>query len=126
MYNLASLVENGVVRVGTSQFPVDVAVDSFGATSCRFMLFQIPHTEEKTWVAGAWRNSGTGQPPHTMALEQVRSIDTYNHRRIQMTLETGSILVVTPSLGCGSCNATLRGYNPFGEAVSLASVPVPR
>lgn len=124
MYSLAALVTDSVVRVGTSQFPVDVAVDSFGSTSCRFMLMKVPDAD--FWVAGAWRNSNNGQAPEVVALEQVRSIDIYNARRIQLTLETGSIMVVTPSYGCGGCNAVLRGYNPFGAQISLASVPVPR
>lgn len=124
MYNLATLVDNGVVRVGTSLFPVDVTIDSFGATGCRIMLIAVP--DNSGWVFGAWRSNPQGGDPIILALEAVKSIDTYGNRRIQLTLENGSVALCSPSSGCGGCNAPLRAYNPFGSGVPLASVPSPK
>lgn len=125
MYNLETLVDNGLVRVGTSLFPVDVAVDSFGATGCRLMLMAIPG-ETGAWVFGAWRSNPQGGSPLPLVVEKVASVDVFGNRRIQVTLDSGSVAVATPSSGCGGCAAPLRAYNPFGANIPLASVPSPQ
>lgn len=125
MYDLMTLIEDGLVRVGTSLFPVDVAVDSFGASGCRAMLIAIPG-EPGEWVFGAWRSNPSGGTPLVQVLERVASVDQFSNRRIQVTLTDGSVAVATPSSGCGGCAAPLRTYNPFGAGVPLASLPSPK
>lgn len=121
MYDLSTLVVDGVARVGASLFPADVTVDSLGANGCRFMLIATP---DGGWVAGAWRANPTGADPIPMGVDACE-IHAFTPRLIHLTLASGQVMQVKPSQGC-ACGSRLRMYNPFGAAVNLASIPSPR
>jgi hypothetical protein len=122
VYDLSTLVTDGVARIGVSLYPANATLGSNGVTAARFLLIANP---EGGWVAGAWTSNNRGADPDCMVLENVTSIDTYTGRLITLTLESGQQLAITPSSAC-ACGSRLRSYNPFGNAVTLAHGPTPK
>lgn len=123
--NLASLVVDGIARVGQSLFPTEVQIDSMGATGCRFMLID---DLAGGWVAGVWTPNSVGGEPLQLLLEPVSTVAAYTPSMIHLVLADGRQVVIKPGRGCGSCGggAGLRTYNPFGFAVNLTRVPGPQ
>jgi hypothetical protein len=130
MYDLDSLVSDGVVRVAASRFPVQVVLDSQGVSPARFAMAQIPGpdgpsdpADPSSWVAIVWVGSQTGGTPPVTVAEQVQRITTFTTSSIQLVLNTGQLLVVTPARGCG-CGSVLRAYRGWPSA-RLVGVPTP-
>lgn len=122
MEDISTLATDGVARIGVSLFPANVQVDSNGASAARFLLIA---TDDGGWVAGAWTSNPAGGDPICMVLQRVATITKYSGSLISIALDSGSQMLITPSSACGGCGNTLRNYNPFGVATTLAGVPGP-
>lgn len=125
-YDLDSLVEDGVVRVAASRFPVVATVDSFGESPTRFAMARVPGTElgvSGAWVAVVWKSNQMGGDPIVALAEPVHRIVAFSVNSMHMILENGSTLTVTPSRGCG-CGSVLKSYRGWPSA-RLSSVPSP-
>lgn len=125
-YDLDSLVEDGVVRVAASRFPVTATVDSFGESPVRFAMARVPGTElgaPGAWVAVVWKSNQMGGTPVVALAELVQRIVAFNVNSTHLLLENGSTLVVTPSRGCG-CGSILKSYRGWPTA-RLSGVPSP-
>ena len=130
MYDLDSLVSDGVVRVAASRFPVQIVLDSQGVSPARFTMAQISGpdgpsdpTDPSSWVAVVWVGSQVGGTPPVLVAEQVKSIVSFTTSSIQLLLNTGQLLVVTPARGCG-CGSVLKAYRGWSSA-RLVGVPAP-
>ena len=123
--DLSTLVSEGVARVGVSAFPVTTSLDSNGIGPCRMMLIQRPD-DFSSWVVGVWTVDPATATVVPVVIEPVSKIVEVTTRRIHVLTTTGRHVVSVPTRGCACGQSRLRMYNPFGDAVSLASVPTPR
>lgn len=123
--DLSTLVSDGVARVGVSAFPVNTSIDSNGGGPCRVMLIEDPGAPG-SWVVGVWTVDPATASVIPMLIEPVAKIAEINTRRIHVLTAEGRHVVSVPSRGCACGQSRLRMFNPFGDAVSLASVPTPK
>lgn len=123
--DLSTLVVDDVVRVGVSAFPVMSSIQSNGTSPCRMMLIEDPDAPG-TWVAGVWTVDPATATVVPLLIERVEKIVRLDTRRIHVLTTDGRHVVSTPARGCACGQSKLRMFNPFGEAVSLASVPTPK
>lgn len=125
-YDLDSLVEDGVVRVAASRFPVVATVNSFGESPTRFAMARVPGTElddPGAWVAIVWKSNPMGGNPIVALAEVVQRIVAFTVNSTHLVLENGSTLVITPSRSCG-CGSLLKSYRGWPTA-RLSGVPSP-
>lgn len=122
--DLSTLVTDGVARIGVSAFPVMTSIDSNGTSPCRMLLIEDP-AELGTWVVGVWTVDPATATVVPLLIEPVAKIVRIDTRRIHVFTADGRHVVSTPARGCACGQSRLRLYNPFGEGVSLASVPTP-
>lgn len=123
--DLNTLVDSGVARIGVSAFPVMTSIQSNGTGPCRMMLIEDPQ-ELGSWVVGVWTVDPATATVVPLLIERVEKIVRLDTRKIHVLTTDGRHVVSTPSRGCACGQSRLRMYNPFGDAVSLASVPTPR
>lgn len=123
--DLDTLVTDGIAKVGVSAFPVNVSIESNGTGPCRMMLIENP-SEPGTWVVGVWTVDPATATVYPLIIEPVDKIVRLDTRRVHVLTVDGRHVVSTPSRGCACGQSRLRMFNPFGEGVSLASLPTPR
>lgn len=122
--DLNTLVSDAVARIGVSAFPVTTSIDSSGTGPCRMMLIETPDAPN-SWVVGVWTVDPATASVYPIIVAPVEKIVEVSTRRIHVLTDDGRHIVSTPSRGCACGQSRLRMFNPFGEGVSLASVPVP-
>lgn len=123
--DLNTLVLDGVARVGVSAFPVTTSIDSNGTGPCRMMLIERPDAPGQ-WVVGVWTVDPATATVVPMIIEPVATLVEITTRRIHVLTTGGQHIVSVPTRGCACGQSRLRMFNPFGDAVTLASVPTPR
>lgn len=128
MFDISALVTaDGAVRAAASMFPVMSMLDSSGLSGTKFVLAQIPGTEDAPqWVACVWRSNPRGGDPLLMISEKVTRVSAFTTQNIALLLETGQLLTIRPDGGCG-CGSRLKTWQPWGASVRLHAVaqPVP-
>jgi len=123
MYDLDSLVSDGVVRVAAMRYPVRATLDAAGKNPVRFTLAQVPGSSPPVWVAVVWTTNTQGPIPVVWVAEEVSTILSFAPSGYHLVLTTGSNLCILPVNAC-RCGGQLRGYRGWPGA-RLASVPAP-
>lgn len=126
MIDISSLVVDGTsVYAAAMKFPVQARLDSAGLAPTKFVMAQLPGTQENPeWVAIVWKGSPTGAEPVLMLSEPVKNIVKFTVSSIILDLMNGQRLEITPDGSCG-CGQRLKSWQPWGNGIRLLSVPPP-
>lgn len=126
MIDISSLVVDGSsVYAAAMKFPVQAQLDSAGLSPTKFVMAQIPGTQEDPeWVAIVWKGDPSGGLPVLMLSEPVKSVLQFTVSSIVLDLQNGQRLSITPDGSCG-CGQRLKSWQPWGNGIRLLSVPPP-
>lgn len=125
MYDLDTLVTDGVVRASATLFPVDITIGSNGISPTRFTLAQVPGTDaDPEWVACAWQGNPTGGTPILILASKVDRVLAFSPSKIVVLIEGGTHVSVGASAGCG-CGNVLKNYRGWAGS-QLVGVPSPK
>jgi hypothetical protein len=118
----ALVIDGNAIHAAAMKFPVTAQLDSAGLAPTKFLLAQVPGTQESPeWAALVWKANPTGGEPLLMLSEPVARVVVFTPSNIVLDLTNGQKLSITPEGSCG-CGQRLKSWQPWGNAVRVHGV----